>query len=227
MTPAYRHALATGHCLRVVNYHNTPAARADQFDAEFAALAARYSPVDEDALAAFLATGQWPGDRPGVIPAFYNGYRNNFDVALPLLQKHGLIGWFFAVPGYTACPATDQPAFAAAHTLSTVAVEYPDGRTALSWEELRKIDRAGHVVASHTQTHSRVSLDDPDAFWPEIVGAQEDFATHLGHPVRTFAWLFGGRYGENAQADRAVDAAGYEFHFSNFSVQRLPGSQAE
>ena len=46
--------------LKVVNYHLTPAARAEVFDREFAALAARYAPVREDDLAEYLATGRWP-----------------------------------------------------------------------------------------------------------------------------------------------------------------------
>ena len=78
--------------LRVVNYHLTPATRQDQYDREFAALAARYGPVREDDLAAFLATGIWPMERSGLLPVFYNGYRNNFDVARPLLEKHGWWG---------------------------------------------------------------------------------------------------------------------------------------
>lgn len=202
--------------LRVVNYHLTPAHLAGVYDREFAALAERYAPVAEDALADYLSTGRWAG-RPGVIPVFYNGYRNNFDVARPLLDRHGLVGWFMAVPGFT--DAADQPTFAAAHNLA-LAGDYPDGRHALSWEEMRALD-GPHVVASHTRTHSRVSLDDPDMLRSEILGAQQDFIRNLGHPVRGFAWLLGGRYGENLAADACVDAAGYQFLFSNLALQRL------
>lgn len=205
--------------LRVVNYHLTPAARAEVFDREFAALAARYAPVREDDLAEYLATGRWPMGRDGVIPVFYNGYRNNFDVARPLLDRHGLTGWFMAVTGFTDCPVAGQRDFAAAHRLA-VTGEYADGRHALSWDEIRALDRS-HVVASHTRNHTRVGLDDPVAVDSEIVGAQQDFRRELGHPVRAFAWLFGGKYGENPVADGAVDRAGYEFLFSNFAVQRL------
>ena len=208
--------------LRVVNYHLTPASRADTFDREFAALAARYAPVGQDDLAGYLATGRWSMAKPGVIPVFYNGYRDNFDVARPLLERHGLVGWFMAVTGFTACPSGDQLAFAARHNLSVAAEEYPDGRHAVSWDELRRLDRS-HVVASHTRSHSRVSLDDPVRLEDEIIGSQRDFVRELGHPVRAFAWLFGGRYGENPAADAMVDRAGYEFLFSNLALQRLPG----
>ena len=207
--------------LRVVNYHLTPASRADIFDREFAALAARYAPVGQDDLAGYLATGRWPMAKPGVIPVFYNGCRDNFDVARPLLDKHGLVGWFMAVTGFTACPPKDQLAFAARHNLSVAGEEYPDGRHALSWDELRTLDRF-HVVASHTRSHAQVSLDDPVRLEDEIVGSQRDFVRELGHPVRALAWLFGGRYGDNPAADAMVDRAGYEFLFSNLALQRLP-----
>ena len=206
--------------LRVVNYHLTPALSADLYDREFAALAARYAPVREDDLADYLTTGRWPMGRAGVIPVFYNGYRNNFDVARPLLEKHGLIGWFMAVTGFTDCPDLDKTNFAAAHNISVMATEYSDGRHSLSWDELRILDQT-HVVASHTRNHSHVSLSDPVRLEAEIVGSQRDFVRELGHPVRAFAWLFGGKYGENPAADAPVDQAGYEFLFSNLAVQRL------
>ena len=105
---------------------------------------------------------------------------------------------------------------------SSLKKEYPDGRHALSWDELRTLDRS-HVVASHTRSHAQVSLDDPVRLEDEIVGSQRDLVRELGHPVRGFAWLFGGRYGENPAADVMVDRAGYEFLFSNLALQRLPG----
>lgn len=207
-------------CLRVVNYHLTPAHRAQVYDREFAALAARHAPVREDDLAEYLTTGRWRMGREGVIPVFYNGYRNNYDVARPLLDRHGLVGWFMAVTAWSSCPAAEQAAFAASHTLTTVPDEYADGRSALSWDELRALD-GPHVVASHTRSHSRSGLDDPAVVESEIVGAQDDFRRELGHGVRAFAWLFGGRYGENPVADAAVDRAGHDFLFSNLAVQRL------
>lgn len=230
MTNPHHTAFACGTVIRVVNYHNTPASRADQIDAEFAALAARYAPVTEDDLDRYIRTGAWQGDRPGILLSFYNGYRNNYDIALPALEKHGLVGWLFAVPGYSSCPPADQLAFGNARTLKTIPNEYEDGRLALSWDELRDMDARGHVVASHTRTHTPVALDDNHKLQTEILGAQDDFMDQLGHPVRAFAWLSGGRYGENPAADRFVDSAGYDFLFSNFAIQRLPngrGAQAE
>ena len=213
-------AFRAGAPIMAINYHNTPAYRARDYDRELERLAAWFAPTSENDLAAFLETGVWPHDKPGIVIALYNGYRNNYDVFRPLLEKHGLIGWFFVVSGYVGCPPKDQRAFAAARNLTTIPDEYAAGRSALSWGELRDLD-ARHVVASHTRNHTRVSVDDRSALETEIIGSQEDFAANLGHPVRAFAWLFGGAYGESPLADACVDRAGYEFLFSNLKVQRL------
>ena len=132
-----------------------------------------------------------------------------------------MVGWFMAVTGFTSCPAPDQVRFAADHQLTTLPDEYPDGRLALSWDELRALD-TNHVVASHTRSHTRASANDAGLLDDEIVGAQRDFIRNLGHPVRSCAWLLGGRYGAHPLADAALDRAGHDFLFSNFAVQRLP-----
>ena len=67
-------AFATGAPIHAVNFHNTPAHRAAEYDRELAALAERFGPATEDGLAAFLSTGRWPGPKPGVVVALYNGY---------------------------------------------------------------------------------------------------------------------------------------------------------
>ena len=217
---AFHDAFRTGAPISVINYHNTPAYRAEQYDRELEQVARRFAPTTEDDLAAYIAQGGWPHAKPGVVIALYNGYRNNYDVFRPLLEKHGLIGWFFATSGYVGCPTALQLAFGIKHNLKTIADEYSDGRYAMSWDELRAMDGC-HVIASHTRNHAQVSIADQAAMRSEIIGSQEDFCTHLGHPVRAFAWLFGSAYGETPVADRHIDRAGYEFLFSNFMIQRL------
>lgn len=220
---ALAEAFSRGSPIRAVNFHATPARRAAEYDRQLSELAERFAPCTEDDLEAFLRTGRWPRKRPGVIVALYNGYRDNHDVMRPLLDRHGLTGWFFVVTGWTGCEPSGQVAFASDHGIGLVEGEYPDARHALSWDEVRALDGAGHVIASHTRSHVRVSGTDPAALQDELGGAQADFLRELGRPVRALAWLMGGAYGESPLADAAVDRAGHEFLFSNFRVQRLPG----
>lgn len=214
-------AFASAAPINAINYHNTPAHRAGEYDRQLAALAERFAPTGEDELAAFFRTGHWPGRKPGVIIALYNGYRNNYDVFRPLLEKHGLTGWFFVASGYASCSIRDQIAFSRQNTLKLIPDEYADGRYAMSWDEMRDLD-GRHVVASHTRNHVRIAIDDAVGMEGEIVGSQDDFSANLGHPVRSFAWLLSGTHGQSPLTDACLARARYEFLFSDFKIQRLP-----
>ena len=212
---------ATQPLIRTVNFHNTPRKRIAEYERQFEHYSRSFLPVDENDLDEYLKTGRWHKPKPGLIVAFYNGYRNNYDVSLSLLEHYGFTGWFFVSTGFVSTPPAEQPAFAAKHTLTTVKDEYADGRYALSWDELRKIDRK-HVVASHTRTHAKLAAENPKALKGEIIGPQQDFETHLGHRVRSFASLSGAPYGEGNESDSLIKAARYQFVFSNYKIQRLP-----
>jgi hypothetical protein len=77
------------------------------------------------------------------------------------------------------------------------------------------------VVASHTKTHSHIALDAKQDLEREIVGPQRDFERELGHPAKSFAWLFGSEYGVHGEADKYLHQAGYRYLFSNFKIQKL------
>ena len=212
--------LADKPLVRAMNFHNTPARRLDAFDRQLAHCARHFASVDEDDLDRYLASGRWRKDKPGLVLAFYEGYRNGYDVIQPLLERHGLTGWFFVITGFVDAPVADQLDYALAHGIEMETREYDDGRYALSWEEIRELDQR-HVIASHARSHRPIAEMSADDMRVEIVGSQDRFRSELGHPVRTFVSWGGPAYGEHAPTDALVDAAGYRFQVSNYRVQRL------
>jgi peptidoglycan/xylan/chitin deacetylase (PgdA/CDA1 family) len=210
-------AFDAGAVIRTINFHLTPERRRTEYDRQFALYAQYFDPVTAEDLDRVMATGQWHKPKPGLILAFYNGYRNNFDVARPLLDRHGLVGWFFVVTRFVS--AADQWSFAARHKITCGSDETPGSRIALSWDEVAALN-GPHVVASHTQTHSAASVE-PDRLWREASGSQDDFIQRLGHPVRAIAWNGGAAYGEHPAADQADDATGFQFVASNLRIRRL------
>jgi peptidoglycan/xylan/chitin deacetylase (PgdA/CDA1 family) len=70
----------------------------DRFDAQIAFLARRYDIIDLDAAWERVRNGV-KSARPGVVITFDDGYRDNFDHALPILRKHGATGTFYVVAG--------------------------------------------------------------------------------------------------------------------------------
>ena len=211
--------LGIGQYIRSINFHNTPAYRAEEYKRQLEFCQHYFSSVSEEDLESFLTTGQWHKDKPGLIPAFYNGYRNNFDVMKPLLERYGFVGWFFVPSEFVSTPPQLQRTVALEHTMR-VLDEYEDERVALSWDEVRELDKH-HVVASHTKTHSKISLELAEDLEREIVASQHDFVKELGHAVKSFAWLFGSEYGVHKEADKYLHEAGYRYLFSNFKIQKL------
>jgi len=207
--------------IRAVNFHNTPQARADHFAQQLEGYARRFSSVNEDELDAYLTTGVWTKPKPGLIIAVYEGYRNGFDVFLPLLDRHDFVGWFFVITDFVKTPPPGQFAFAAGHDIDMTTREYEsDGRYAMTWEELRIVARR-HVIASHTRTHVSLAKLSSAERESEVLGAQRDLEKHLGQSARSFASLGGPAYGSDPATDRLIDRAGYQFIFSNLRIQRL------
>jgi peptidoglycan/xylan/chitin deacetylase (PgdA/CDA1 family) len=212
--------LAAKPLIRALNFHNTPARRQADFDRQLAQCARHFAPVDEGDLERYLSTGGWHKDRPGILLAFYEGYRNGYDVIRPLLEKHGLTGWFFVITGFVDAPVGEQLAYAEAHGIGMETREYEDGRYALSWDEIRELD-GRHVIASHARSHRTIAEMSQDDMRAEVLGSQARFRAELGHPVQTFVSWGGPAYGEHAPSDRLVDGAGYRLQVSNFRIQRL------
>ena len=206
--------------VRAVNFHNTPRHREAELERQIARLGREFSSVNEEELDAFLATGRWAKPKPGVIIAVYEGYRNGYDVLRPILERHGLVGWFFVITGFVNEPVSSQFAFAASHDIDMETREYDDGRYAMTWEEIRELS-VRHVIASHTRTHVSLATLTAGDRESEVVGAQQDFMRHLGRRVRSFVSLGGPEYGNDDATDRLIDLAGYQLVFSNLRVQRL------
>jgi peptidoglycan/xylan/chitin deacetylase (PgdA/CDA1 family) len=229
MSPAERFAtqaaevsglLATQPLVRAINFHNTSRDSAAVIEKQLELCSRHFSTVNEDDLDLYLNTGLWHKPKPGMILAFYEGYRNGHDVILPLLERYRLTGWFFVITGFIDASHHDQLQYANKHGIDMVSREYDDGRYALSWSELREIDHS-HVVASHALSHEELAPMDDAARLAEVVGSQETFVRNLGHPVRTFVSRGGPAYGEHDATDRLIDAAGYQFVVSNFRIQRI------
>ncbi len=215
--------LAAGPLVRAINFHNTLPAHSDALERQLRAARERFCSVDEDGLDGLLSGGAWGRPKPPLIPVFYEGYRNNYEVALPLLERLGLRGWFFVPTAFVDTPVPEQYAFANSHFLGLTEDDRPGTRCAVTWDELREVSARGHVVACHTATHCAISdVRTQEDAERELVGSRRRLEQELGREVRTLAWLSGAPYGDNEQADAAVREAGYNLVFSNTKVQRIP-----
>jgi peptidoglycan/xylan/chitin deacetylase (PgdA/CDA1 family) len=223
-------ALAEGRYVRAVNFHATPRRVAGGFEEQISRLAEGFAPVSHDDLVGLVARGEWPHDRPGVVINFFDGFRDNYEVAAPVLDRLGLIGWFFLISGWISSRPEDQRAFANSHLMNLPSDDRDlpeDGRLALSPQEIEDLARRGHVIASHTHDHTTASPAfapdlSPEALAREVAGSKKILEGLAGGPVRALAWREGTPLAADRRADAALAAAGYELLFANHAVQQIP-----
>lgn len=208
--------------IRVVKYHNTVPAHAERFEREIAAYSRCFSAVTEQDLDRFFETRKWHKEKPGLIPAVYDGLRNQYDVLYPILQKYGFCGWFF-VPGFLPdVPVEEQYAASRLHDLADVEPNlYRDGRCFLNWKELAELSEH-HAVCCHTGSHVALSHETTtEEMQREIVEAKRRIEEKIGRPVTTFAWKSGAGYECDARARRYLEEAGYRYLFGDLKIERI------
>lgn len=121
--------------------------------------------------------------RNTVVLTFDDGYRDNYDVASPLLRRYGMNGTFNIVTS-----TIDEP-------------------THMTREQLRELVAGGNEIGCHTMTHPDLRQLSARALEREVAGAKQDLEKLLGGPVVTFCYPAGDHDG---RVVRAVASAGYE-----------------
>ena len=119
---------------------------------------------------------------------FDDGYRDNFENALPVLERLALPATFFVVSDW----------------VGTDVVPWWDGQQGfrhplMTWDQVRALHRRGFSIGGHTRTHVDLGVVSGDHAVDEIVGARRSLEERLGAAVDLFALPYGGR-------DNIVDA---------------------
>ncbi|MEZ5776911.1 MAG: polysaccharide deacetylase family protein [Paracoccaceae bacterium] len=209
----------SGRAIHLINYHATPSIHASGYRAQIGACAGKFSSLAEGGVGGLFGVR---AGKPVLAPILFEGFRDNYDVLLPILEEFGFVGWFFIPSHFLNVPPRRQRIFAARHELHYGPDAYPGERIALSWAELRDAHARGHMVACHSRNHTALHPDTPDAvLYDEIVLAKRELEEGLGAEVDTFCYLYGAEYGLNPRADKLLVEAGFRYLFSNFRLQRL------
>ena len=215
-------AVVHGRHLRVVNWHNTPASHATQLRRELTWYAERFSPVTEADLHTALDTGRWSDPRPGVVPAFFDGCASAAQVAAPLCEELGLVGWFYPPTEFLDCPPDGQRTFAAAHDLGVLEEDLVgDAPLAMTWDDLADL-ATRHEVCGHSATHaSSASVRTAADVERQVHRPLARLTEVIGRRPAGWAWLGGTPFDPAAPGDAAVAEAGVRLWTSNAAVERL------
>jgi peptidoglycan/xylan/chitin deacetylase (PgdA/CDA1 family) len=143
--------------------------------------------------------------KPTVFLTFDDGFRDNYETALPLLRQYGARAFVFVLP-----PLVDD---GGALEWSEVAADckmHPTTMRSVTWPMLEEMKEGGFEVGSHTLSHAHLPELDGEALREELWESRARIAERLGS-CRTLAYPFGEWSREVAAA--AADC-GYTFAFS-------------
>ena len=209
-----------GPYVRCLNYHSVPRELADGFARQLRWFGEHFVPVGWKELLD-LHDGHWPHARPGLLLSFDDGCRSHAEVAAPLLEQHGFVGWFFVPAAFPDADVEGQRYYAREHSIS--AWSDGDPRVALTWDEVRYLDQH-HVVGCHTLDHLRLSaeLGEPE-LRRQILGGKQRLEEQLGHAVESFSWVGGEEWSYSAPAARCLADAGFRAVFGTNNRTFRPG----
>ena len=108
----------------------------------------------------------------------------------PLLEKYGYTGWFLIPTQFINVSPPLQKSYARDHFID-FHEDFPDGRIAMSWAEIKELDKH-HVIVSHTRNHVRLRSGlEKEILRKEIIGSKADLEQRLHHEIKCFGWVGG------------------------------------
>ncbi len=154
----------------------------------------RYRVIDFEELARSLRDGP-PPPRRALVITIDDGYRDNLEIAQPILRRRRFPATIFLV--------SDRLGGVNDWDREGVVC----GRPLLTVEEIEELREGGISFGAHTRTHVNLEEAGDEAIEAEVAGSRRDLEGVLGSPVRSFAYPYGRR---DARGVAAVGRAGYE-----------------
>lgn len=180
----------------VLNYHqindrdkNALTLASNQFAMQMDYLStAGYHTITVAELADALEKGHALPEKP-VLLTFDDGYRDNYDVAYPILKAYGMKAIIFPVTDYVG--------------------HYPNY---LTWEQMKEMQGNGIEFGSHTLNHvDLTTLDSPEDLQKQLADSKAALEWRLSCPITFLAYPGGSR---NPSVIEALKSIGYRGAFT-------------
>ena len=202
---------------RVLCYHNVSATEAKSFCRQMQWLASGFEVVPIGEIVD-IATGRMVATRPAVAISFDDGFRNNFDVAAPILRDLGLPATVFVVTSGRAADAMKRE-------------RAPDGpddswpsRIMMTWDEIHQLSEQGFDIALHAHRHRDQANLSTDDLRSDLATAAALIRQHTEKAPRSFAWPFGTPSNRHANLTDVLREIGIGCAFSGIPGNNMPGT---
>ena len=134
--------------------------------------------------------------RKPIILTFDDGYRDTYELAVPILREYGMKAVVFVI----ADPKIRMNDWDSGYDITPAPLMTP--------EQIVELHSAGFEIGSHSLTHPRLTQISRGQAWEEITRSRMLLEILINAPVRTFSYPYGLN---NAAVCRLVRDAGYTY----------------
>lgn len=121
------------------------------------------------------------GDRPAALTyTFDDNLRDQYTIAVPMLNEIGFKGTFFIIPGVTA----ETPEEGEQKEREEKVSKRWGG---MCWPQVKEIASHGHEIGNHTWSHEKLSNATPEIIEAEMGKGYDAIKTRIGKPPLTIA----------------------------------------
>ena len=194
--------------IRILNYHDNHSDKIPEFKKQLEWYKKTFCNINYKNFLKFKTGALTLSNKPGLMITFDDGKKSNYTVAKDLLNEYGFTGYFFISPDLVGT------------------------KDYMSWEEIKQLQKEGHIIGSHTCTHHRFNeSDNYEVLEYEIVKSKEKIQDATGEQINIFCWCGGEEKHYTYEAAKKIKQAGYKFSFmtnsypvkpdtDNFHIQR-------
>jgi peptidoglycan/xylan/chitin deacetylase (PgdA/CDA1 family) len=138
-----------------------------------------------------------------LVITFDDGYRDNYEVAAPILRELALPATFFVATDFID---SDTQTF----------WDRKDGVRSewMTWSDVEALSAEGFDIGGHTMNHVDLASIDEAAARHEIQGCRQKLTDRLRTTITHFAYPFGGVANINERARRLIQESGFVCCFS-------------
>lgn len=113
-----------------------------------------------------------------VVITFDDGYTDNYENALPILEKHGCKATFFIV-SHKVGQSNDWEK------------PYYPRKELMNWEQIKDLVERGHIIGNHTHKHINMLKTSPQDIKESLEKSTTLFQQELGEKTMPFAYPYG------------------------------------